>query len=177
MAIANVTLPPSGYNGKGLPPLAKNALVIGGVVVGMAIIGFGGWKIYKYLSEARTRKQTGQEGKDAKADLRDLQALGQKASFMDSQYSQWANQLKEAFDGCGTSNGQWRSIFGQLKNDIDVLKLNTAYGTRTFDSCNWEFSFGDFEGTLSQALTHELSSSEMEELNGMLEKQSIKFRY
>lgn len=162
---------------KGLPPKYRGIIAVGVSAVAIAGISFAGWKIYKYLKESKGRKQTELENKTGGKDLRDLQALGQKASYPDSQYATWANQLKEAFNGCGTSNGVWKTVFGSLKNEVDVLKLNQTYGTRTFDECNWEFNFGDFTGTLSQALVHELSDSEMNEVNTMLEKAGIKYRY
>ncbi len=146
-------------------------------VAGVGVVTFTGWKLYKYLSDSGNRQDLKSESKDGKKELKDLQQAGQKATFSDAQYSTWANQLKTSFDGCGTSNGVWANIFGQLKNDVDVLKLNNEYGTRKHDGCNWEGDFGDFEGTLSQAIVNELSANEITAINNALEKKGIKFRY
>lgn len=156
-----------------LPVWARGVVVV--AAVGTTV--FVGYKAYKYFSTADVRGDLKAENKDAAKDLKSLQQQGMKASYMDSQYTTWANQLKEAYDGCGTSNGTWRTVFGQMKNDVDVLKLQDAYGTRKFDGCNWEGDFGDFEGTLSQAIVHELSSSEQSELNKILETAKITIRY
>lgn len=156
-----------------LHPIARGIIAVAAVGTTMYV----GYKAYKYFSAADDRGDLKAENKDAAKDLKTLMQSGVKATYMDSQYTTWANQLKEAFDGCGTSNGTWRSIYGQMKNDVDVLKLQDAYGTRTFDECNWEGNFGDFEGTLSQAIVHELSTNEQSELNKLLETAKISIRY
>lgn len=157
----------------GLPTYAKGIIAV--FLVGAG--GFAVWKGYKYIVKIMDTSGERAENSETKDQISKLKKDGMKPSYSDAQYAQWANQLKEAFAGCGTSNGTWANIYGKLKNDLDVLLLNKAYGTRKFDSCNWEFDFGDFEGTLSQALVHELSDAELQMLNKSLAAKKITASY
>jgi hypothetical protein len=148
-----------------------NLIVQIGIVIGLFIAGRYVWKWAK--KQFRTKGQI-MELTDITTQISNLQGQGQKASFPSSQYSTWANQLAEAFNGCGTSDQAWRGIFTSIKNDLDLALLIEAYGVREFDECNWEFNFGDFKGTLSEALVHELDGDELIEVNDLLKSKGIK---
>lgn len=134
-------------------------------------------KGWRYIMALIPSKGQQQELTDTKTEIKYLQQQGIQPSFSPAQYSTWANQLQQAFDGCGTSNVVWENIFSRVKNDLDIALLIDAYGTRQFDECNFEFDFGDFKGTLSEALIHELSSSEIEQINEYLQRTGIKYRF
>lgn len=154
---------------KELSLLAKIVIII--------IAAFFLWKLYNWIrKQFRTRGQS-LELNDITSVINQLQGQGLTPSFPVSQYATWANQLAEAFNGCGTSNGVWATIFTSIKNNLDVALLIEAYGVREFDECNWEFNFGDFRGTLSEALVHELSGSELTEINDMLSSKGIKYTF
>lgn len=153
----------------GLPTYAKGIIAIALV----AAAGFTGWKIYKFVVGLKEGGGSRKENKDAAAELRALKAKGMKPSFSNSQYTQWANQLKDAFDGAGTAWETIKPIFEKLRNDIDWLMLRDAYGTRTFDEAGW--GTGDYTGTLTEALTHELDGDEVSELNDLLKKAKITY--
>lgn len=154
---------------KALPVIWK--IVIGIIAIIVA------YKTFKWLQ--RKSRTTGQqlELTDITTTINNLQAQGLQPSFPTAQYATWANELKEAFNGCGTSNHVWENVFAKIKNDLDVALLIEAYGVREFDECNLELNFGDFKGTLGEALVHELSSSEMEEINALLTTKGIKYSF
>lgn len=152
-----------------LPPLIQ---FIFWVIVGVSLYKGGRWIIRQIPSKGQKLELS-----DNTTTIKNLEQQGLKQSFPNSQYSAWANQLQEAFDGCGTSNGVWENIFKKIKNDLDVAMLIDAYGIRTFDECNWEGDLGDFKGSLSEALIHELSASEIEEINKSLQSNQVNYRF
>lgn len=157
-------------NSLGKLPVIVQIVII--IIVAFALYRAGRWAIRRWKTRGQQLELT-----DTTTTIQNLEAQGQKPSFPIAQYSTWANQLKEAFDGCGTSNGVWDNIFSSVKNDLDVVMLIDAYGVREFDECNWEGDFGNFKGTLSEALIHELSGSEIKQINTYLESKSIKYRF
>jgi hypothetical protein len=67
-------------------------------------------------------------------------------------------------------------IISKFKNDLDFLKLSTAWGVRTYDQCGW--GTGNVENaTLSKAISDELNEGEISKINGALAKQGIKYRF
>jgi len=152
-----------------LPPLLQLIIWI--------IVGFGIYRASRWIYRQWTTRGQKQELSDNSTNINNLQQQGLKPSYSASQYSTWANQLQEAFDGCGTSNGVWENIFPKIKNDLDVALLIDSYGVRTFDECNLELDFGDFKGSLSEALIHELSASEIEEINKSLQSNQVNYRF
>lgn len=153
----------------GLPVLAQLAIVAAALFIL--------WRIVRWARKQFRTKGQSLELTDITSTINNLQSQGLTPSFPIAQYATWANQLSEAFNGCGTSNQTWRTIFEAIKNDLDVALLIEAYGVRTFDECNWEFNFGDFKGTLSEALVHELSADELTEINDLLKSKGIKYTF
>lgn len=114
---------------------------------------------------------------DVQKEVNKLKREGAKFPHSQAQYSIWSSSLNESFDGCGTSNGSWMTVFGEMKSDIDVLALIASYGKRTHDGCNWEGDFGDKNFTLPQAITSELSAVEISKINAMFSKNNITYRF
>lgn len=135
------------------------------------------WMIWKWIKKQIRTKGQVLELNDITTTIKNLENQGVKPSFPLAQYSTWANQLSEAFNGCGTSNQVWRTIFESVKNDLDIALLIETFGVRQFDECNWEFNFGDFKGTLSEALVHELDGDELIEINNLLKQKGINYTF
>ena len=154
-----------------------NQLPVWGKAIFLAVLAFGLYRAGRWVIRQWNTKGQKQELNDNTTNIQNLQQQGLVASYSGGQYSTWTNQLKEAFSGCGTSNGVWRNVFSKMKNDLDVALLIDAYGVRTYDQCNWEGDFGDFTGSLSEALVNELSSSELQEVNKLLESNKVNFRF
>lgn len=51
-------------------------------------------------------------------------------SYTVTQYKVFADTLFDAFSGPGTDEERVKSVFQKMKNDLDVLELIKAYGTR-----------------------------------------------
>jgi len=145
------------------------------IILGLLLLWWMfGSKIVNSIKRAIKTKGQKQELSDVTTQITELQEQGIKPTYGAVQYSTWANQLAEAFDGCGTSNQVWRSVFGKMRNNLDVAILIDSYGVKTFDECNWEGNFGDFTGSLSEALVHELSEDELLELEKLFESNGLK---
>ena len=172
---------------KGLPAWAKGIVVVG--VLGLGYITFNKIiKRFEKIAKEKGEKQTTQEQEQEK---RELIQQGQKPTYAKSQYLAWANSLVKAFEGCDYSGTGYYEIFGmkfssnsgmvlgnilaQCKNDVDILELSIAFGTRTYDQCGW--GTGDFTGNFVSAVSDELSTSEIKALNAWLTKKGFKFRF
>ena len=155
---------------KDLPGWAKGLIVVIILIVVIFIL----YKVYKMISDKQGSSDKG-DVRDSQKDLNDLIKNGIKPSFQQSQYDGWANSLRLSFDGCGTDNGPWKSVFGKMNNKADVLSLIASYGIRTYDACG--IGTGDTSSTLPAAITDELSSSEISELNSMLSSKGITYQF
>jgi hypothetical protein len=148
-------------------------------VIGVLIAGgsaFALFKIYQYFG--KLKEQAGQQAEidtTAKA-LADLTKAGKGGSLTPVQYTQLANKLQTAFAGYGTDYNAILQVMVQIKNDYDILSLRKSYGIRKISSGRFNIA-SDFEGTLDQTMTEELSSSDISKLNMQLAKQGIKNRF
>lgn len=159
-----------------LPGWARASIILTIVTVALILVIWGGKKLIKLITD--------KEGSSDKEDIYDVQKEvnklkreGAKFPHSQAQYSLWAASLNEAFDGCGTSNGTWMTVFSEMKSDIDVLALIASYGKRDYDGCNWEGDLGTKNTTLPQAITSELSDIEISKINDMFAKNSITYRF
>ena len=175
---------------KGLPPWAKGVSVL-------AILGITyllGTQIIKYVKKDVDKKKAEADIKEVKNEIKDLEKAGEKLSYAKSQYSAWASQIQNQFDGCDISPATLlfpASILGnknmsnsgvlfgnllwRLKNNLDFLALVDAYGVRTYDKCGlWN---GDFSGNLYQAVSDELDTSELIVINKLLSSKNIKYKF
>jgi hypothetical protein len=156
---------------KGLPGWARGVIV----VIILLVIVLIAYKLYKFIID-RAGASQGEDVRDTQKDLNDLIKQGIKPSYPQSQYSNWAESLRTSFDGCGTDNGAWQRIFKDgIKNKADVLSLNASYGIRTYDACG--IGTGDTTLTLPAAITDELSSSDIGQINTWLSQKSITYQY
>lgn len=176
---------------KGLPSWAKGVVVIGGI----AIVYFTTKSILKRVRLSAESKKDRETIQTQQNEIKNLETTGAKASFPESQYKTWASQLKSQFDGCDGSFGRpilqfipptwlgnimWSNsgamtanIFYKLKNDIDFLKLSSAFGVATYDQCG--LFNGDFKGNLQSAIVDELDENERISINKILNKNGISY--
>lgn len=136
-------------------PYVKYGLIIGGVYLG--------YKAVKALISSSATSA-------AESDINKLKGKGMVASYPDAVYTNIADSIEQACLGFGTDEQLIYQNFGLMKNDLDVAKLIVAYGTRRI-----EFSLQ--MGTLSQLLSSELDSSEISEINSILAKKGITYRF
>ena len=124
------------------------------IIAGVAI--YFGSKLFKNLSKKGSLIQT-------KEDILILQQT-QKQSYLDSQYTAYADVLFTAMDGFGTDEDAIFRVFTAMKNDLDIAKLINAYGLRKDES-------------LAEWLQGDLSSSDMAKLNKILSTKGIKYQF
>ena len=159
-----------------LPGWAKGVTVVAGVGLFTVVSIIYGGSTIDWFKNVKSRREDKNENKAEQEELSDKIKQGQTQSFANSQYLMYAQSLKVAFDGWGTSTSSVMSIFSKMKNDTDVLKLITAYGTRTISSGRFSTE-PDLKGTLAEAITSELSASEISKINGILSKANIKYQF
>lgn len=153
-----------------LPPVGKAVVGIGTVVAAGAI-GIGIWNAIK---QAKQTSANLKEAKDAVVTLNQLAQKGIVASYPDSQFEVWSNELAQAFSGCGTDTTTVYNIISALNNEADLYKLIATYGTRSYDGCKWLLQ-GAQTKSLSAAISDELSTSEKDRVNGALARFSFTF--
>lgn len=133
------------------------------VVIGLVAVFFlvkSGKNFLKMLSQT-----AGQKGEEAA-----YIAKGQSKTFTSSQYSQFADKLDQAMRGPGTNEDAIFVVFNAMKNDLDVLALESAFGMR---AGAWQWS----EYDLGTWLRDELGSSDMQRLNALLSQKGINKTY
>lgn len=108
---------------------------------------------------------------NTKTDLNKLQSEGIKPSYPDTSYANWANQLESAFlIAWGTNEDAVYRIFGYMKNDADVIKLEEAFGLRRME---WTLA----KANLAMMIDYEMSNSEISKINEILKSKGITRRY
>jgi hypothetical protein len=119
--------------------------------------------------------------KRKKSDVAEEQALQQEGSsststYPDSQFYGWANRLENAMFDIGTDENAIFEVFGSLRTNGDFIKLKQAFGIR-------EYSGGFLPGFVSPDLgldgwiQQELDGSEINELNAILQRKGITYRF
>jgi hypothetical protein len=161
----------SGY--QGLPNWAKTTIFIGGVVVVYLVYRRVSAKIKADINAKYQKALV-----DASAnEVKNLYNQGVVQTLTNSQLEGIASNLRQAFDGCGTDWSAITRSFEAMKNEADLQALIRVYGIRKYDACNWEFDFGDKELNLAGAISDECSGEEVDEINGILKRRGIKYRF
>lgn len=156
---------------KGLSPTGKKVVLYGGLAV-------GAYLAYKFLFAYKPTQQQTDYLNGAKTELARLAAEdGILPSYDNSQFDAWAGSLREAFNDCGTDEATIYRIFGALHNDADLYKLITVCGVLSFKPCLVQGGvyFGNTHMVLAEAMTSELSGSEIDHVNGILSDNSINY--
>jgi hypothetical protein len=137
------------------------------------IILSGLFLVYRMFMPAGAKAQQ-QTTTSIKTDIAKEENKGVQPSFSASNYKTLADKLYSAMNTSGTDESAIYSVFSQLKNSLDVLKLIEAYGSRQL------YTFGLPVGgqqNLSQALSDELSDSEISKVNQILFTKGINYKF
>jgi hypothetical protein len=160
-----------------LPPATRGLVTLVGVGVGLYIV----YKIYKSVSgtlsgETTQAQASSREDRNWASEADKLnQNPATKASITNAQALSYAAVLFACMDGYGTDEEQIYGVFRNIKNDADFAMIQNAYGVREISSGSWNPE-PNFKGTLSGALTNELSASEKVALNNILAQKKITYR-
>ena len=154
-----------------LPPWGKGVAIIG--------IGAAAYFLFQKINATATNVKKNADAKKSLSevtdDISELNKNGVKPSYTDSQYRSWADSLFTCFEGFGTCFG-YMTIFQNMKNDADVLKLIQAYGVRTIPSGKFN-PMPDFRGTLPQALRDEVQTINIWGINQILKNRGITYKF
>jgi|GEM_PF-2108095 len=101
-------------------------------------------------------------------------ASGEVLSYDEMQFIGWANSLESAMAGSGTDESSIYNVMRKMQHTTDLLYLIKKFGHR--DKKNL---FGHKKGTwdLSQWLTDELDSEELDKVNKILIDKSIRYQF
>lgn len=155
-----------------MPPWAKGVIAIG-ILAG---VGFLAYKLIKASKDLKQGKGSREEDRAVNNDLDKLITNGKGPSLSQSQIMGSANTLFTAMDGYASDESAIYSVFAKAKNDADVLAIIKAYGIREVSSGKLNPE-PNIKGSLSMALTSELSRTEIGALNMLLAKKGIKHRF
>ncbi len=116
-----------------------------------------------------------------KSEVLEEQALTQEASggstsYPDSQFYAWANRLEQAMFDVGTDEDAIFDIFGSLRNNSDFLKLKQAFGIRNYTG-GFVPGFLSDDLSLDGWIAQELDGSEINEINSILSRKGITYRF
>lgn len=165
-----------------LPNWAKGAIAVGGVL----IVGIFGYKIYQDIKKKRDIKNANQAADQADSELRNLSNQGVKPTITPSQATTFSTSLQQAMNGCGTDENKIYGVFDKLTNDADVYMLIKQFGVRYYTPCaatnpvsyaKYLYDYKSFGGDLGTWLGYDLTNGEVQKINGILAKKSIKFRF
>lgn len=144
------------------PEILQTGMILGGLFL-----------VYRLLRPAGAKEQQ-QTATTVKSDIVKEESKGEQQSYSNSNYKTLADKLYSAMNTSGTDEAAIYSVFEQMKNKIDVLKLVEAYGVRQL------YQFGVPIGgkqNLAQALSDELSSNEIAKVNQILFKKGINYKF
>lgn len=154
---------------QGLPQWAKGIIAIA-VVGGIAYVGY---KIYDAITSGAASQK--KEGREEKNELKELIKSGNPPKLSNSQIVSMANQLKTAFDGIGHNFPTIIKIIAQIPTYSDLLAVLTEFGVKKINS--GIYLVPDDELTLPQAIVKECNTYEIIEINKLLAKKGIKYRF
>lgn len=100
----------------------------------------------------------------SQGEIQQLESQGIQQSYPDQRYLAFADSIQTAIAGWGTDEESVYNVMRQIKNNIDFLKLQTAFGVRDGE-------------TLSQWLLGDLSSAEMLSVNQILSSNGVTYRF
>jgi predicted negative regulator of RcsB-dependent stress response len=171
-----------------LPKWAKGIAIVAAI----GIPSYIGYTIYKNKKEEQARLKALEDLNKVTDEIQNLKNQGQVPSHSDAQYNQFAEDLFQAMNGCGTEVKKVYKVFDKMYNDIDVYKLILAYGVDKELSC---IISSNFKGGLAGAVSSELGlgllalsyvssygyrctkTYELDVVNCILSKKGIKFQF
>lgn len=155
-----------------LPQWAKGVIAVA-LVGGIA---YGVYAISKALRDRAENKEDKEEQKDWTSEEENINKdPKRKATLSSAQFRSMANKIYSAMDGYGTDEEAIVAVFRSLKTDGDFVGLQKAFGIRTIDS-GYLNPAPNFKGTLTAAITDELSNYYKQRINKILADKKIKYR-
>jgi len=116
------------------------------------------------------KKTAGDTISDAEKESKDISKV-QKPTYGPTQYQLFADKVYSAgVTWFGTDENAIYGVFNQLYNDLDVLELIKAFGTRRLE-------FTSVFGNLQQFLASEMNAKEIGQINTILFSKGIKYRF
>lgn len=134
-------------------------------LVWAVIAGAGIYAVSRLLKKGQTA-----------AELKDVTKLTQegiKQTYLDSNYKGFADAIYAARSAnklFGTDEDAIYAVFKKMQNDLDIVKLSQAFGTR-------RLSFSLETGNLGGFLADELDSDELNIINTDLNSKGIKYKF
>lgn len=112
------------------------------------------YSIYRYLKKKAEASNYNAAVSQSQTALTQLANKGIHPSYAQAEYTSMANDLQQAFTGCGAAYQTIVApIFQKMKNDADIYALIANYGVRDIPECGW----GTFNGDLSATIGHKFS--------------------
>jgi hypothetical protein len=135
----------------------------------LAAVGLGLLILRKAFAAPSVQDITEQETND---ELARLMASGVIPNFSDLEFIQMANKLENAMFDVGTDEDSIYQVFNLLLNDADFLKLNQAFGYRTYTG---GYIPGVIHGkeNLAGWIAEELDQEEVSKVNKLLSGYSL----
>lgn len=148
-----------------MPPMAKNAIVLGGV-------GIAAW----YLI-FRNKDDNNDFPRNAADELAQLAAQGIYPTFSEAQASAMSGTIVAAVDDCGTDENAIWGVMQQMQNKADILLLAKVYNIREYKGCFDGDYFSYHRRNLAETLTSELSGSWIGDINDLFSSRGINFKF
>jgi len=98
---------------------------------------------------------------------------GQTPSFSDDEYNSMADELVVTMAGAGTYFEDLKAIMAKLNNNLDAVKLNQAFGQRSYTS----WYGGKSTAGLKSWLDDDLSSSEISEMYQLMKVNGVTYKF
>ena len=129
---------------KDLPQWAKGVVVVGGV----AALFFVGKKLYTIVFPSAEAKRNAELSRNIDTEIAKLQKL-MKATYPESTYNTLANTIYNSMRfAVGDDYAAVQDALKKMKNDLDVVKLIKAFGSRQ------DYAFGIPVGDKMDLLTY-----------------------
>ncbi|HEX4851996.1 MAG TPA: hypothetical protein VFV08_14375 [Puia sp.] len=152
-----------------ITPFGRTAIVLTGTVISVAV----GISIWNKIKKDKAIAAQLDEAKKNAAAVTGLANKGLGPTIADNQMEGYAQQLVQAFNGCGTDEQTIYGVIAALANEADLDKLIAVYGARAYDGCMW----GTNNYSLSEAMTSELDGAEIAHVNEILASKGITYRF
>lgn len=159
-------------------------------LIALTVVGVAAYLIIKGKKDANDKAQVAQDTDAvaiADAELEKLRnQTGEMPTYDDSTFSNFTIQLVGAISGCGTDEDAIYSVFQQMNNKADVLKLISVFGVQIYVPCFWsnpvdyelyEIGAKIFKGGLAAFLAFDLELSEMKKINDILAAKGIDYKF
>jgi len=146
-------------------------------VMTIGVIVVGGYVLYQIFKYKPTP--------DQKATLDDATRMidilhyqyGIDPSLPVAQYSSFASIIRTAVNDCGTDEGSITRVFDSLNNEADIYMLIIKCNILSYKGCFEGSYFSNVHYTLPEAITADLSDSEVNRINSILSDKGIQYRF